>query len=134
MGGGLEVGEGRLVLYLARQRQVVLVVDDNSDVVDLVGRYLASSPYRVVGAATADEALRLAREALPQVVLLDVMMPSRDGWEILQSLKHNPETQHIPVVICSVLNERALAYSLGADDYLRKPITQDKLAAVLARL
>jgi CheY-like chemotaxis protein len=108
----------------------ILVVDDNPDIVQLFQRFIGRG-YRLVQATIADEALRLAREIRPDVVTLDVMMPGVDGWEILEELKSDPETRHIPVVVCSVLREGTLALSLGAAAFVAKPINQQALRAAL---
>lgn len=109
----------------------VLVVDDNQDFVRLFRRYLEGSPYQVVHANTGDEAIRLAREIRPEVITLDVMMPSNDGWETLRKLKATRATRGIPVAVCSVLHEPALALSLGASVFLAKPVTQRALLGAL---
>jgi CheY-like chemotaxis protein len=133
MGGSLCGDSEGIHLRLPSQREVLLVVDDNQDVIDMFQRFLAAGRYRVVGANSAQEALALARTTRPSLIMLDVMMPGHDGWETLQSLKHNPETGDIPVIICSILNERELAFSLGADDYVQKPVTQQELLSLLSR-
>jgi CheY-like chemotaxis protein len=133
LGGSLCADSESIHLYLPSQREVLLVVDDNQDVIDMFQRFLAAGRYRVVGANSAQEALALARTTQPSLIMLDVMMPGHDGWEALQSLKHNPETGDIPVIICSILNERELAFSLGADDYVQKPVTQQELLSLLSR-
>lgn len=111
---------------------VILVVDDNADVLSLFRRYL-DSLYDVYPATTGEQALRLASQIRPDIITLDVMMPSQDGWEVLQMLKHDPSTAHIPVVVCSVLRERELALSLGAAEFLAKPVTAEHLRAALQR-
>ena len=73
-------------------------------------------------------------KASPDVILLDVLMPQLDGWDILQQLKTRPETQHVPVVICSVLSQPRLAVALGAADVLRKPISAEALLTTIRRL
>jgi len=120
--------------FLTDSQKVLLVVEDNEAVIRAFHRYLAGYNYQVVGATTGAEALRLARETSPAVITLDVMMPNQDGWEILQLLKNDPLTQHIPVIICSVLDDPELAHSLGAVAYLRKPITQADLLSTLDKL
>ena len=112
-------------------QKVLLVVEDNEAVIRAFRRYLTGYNYQVIGATTGAEALRLARETRPAVVTLDIMMPHQDGWEVLQSLKNDPATQHIPVIICSVLEDPELAHSLGAVAYLRKPVTQADLLSAL---
>ena len=114
-------------------KATILVVDDNEAIVALFKRYLGQRNVSVVGTTQGKQALALAAELLPQVITLDVMMPNQDGWEILQQLKRLPATQHIPVIICSVLNQPQLAHSLGACDTLIKPVSQVKLLEVLHR-
>jgi CheY-like chemotaxis protein len=112
----------------------LLVVEDNEGVIQAFRRYLAGYDYQVIGATTGAEAMRLAREMNPSVITLDVMMPGQDGWEILHGLKCDSTTQPIPVIICSVLEDPELAQSLGAAAYLRKPVGQADLLAMLDRL
>lgn len=120
-------------LPLQRQR-AVLVVEDNPQVVQLFRRYLSGSMFRVLTALDADSALDLARASQPDLLTLDVMMPRRDGWELLQALKVHPETRDIPVVICSVLRERELALALGAAEFIAKPVTRRALLDALNRI
>jgi CheY-like chemotaxis protein len=121
------------VSFPTAQRKPILAIDDNSAIVRLFERYLTGSKYRVIGARTGQEALQLASEVEPVAITLDVMIPSQDGWEILQALKAKPELQDTPVIICSILDEPDLAYSLGADDFIRKPVSQAKLLRTLDR-
>lgn len=120
--------------FPAKAKQVILVVEDNEGVIQAFQRYLAGYRYQVVGATSGTEALRLAGEMSPAMITLDVMLPGQDGWEILHALKRDPATQHIPVVICSVLEDPELARSLGAAAYLHKPVTQADLLALLDRM
>jgi len=137
-GGQLETGDhdgqwqARILLPTAGEK-TILVIDDNLDIIALFERYLAGHQVGVVGAIDSEQALRLAGERRPQAITLDIMMPSQDGWEILQELKSSPDTQHIPVIVCSVLNEPRLAKSMGADDYITKPVNQVELLEVLRR-
>ncbi len=114
----------------ASHERTVLVVDDNEDVLELFKRYLGLH-YDVVTASTADEGLTLARRLQPCAVTLDLMMPSQDGWTMLQTLRHHPDTSAIPVIVCSVLRQKELALSLGASGFLEKPVTQQALMAAL---
>ncbi len=137
-GGRLEILEGgrpfRARIFLpTAERPTILVVDDNAGLVALFQRYLGGHDVYVVGATSGEQALLLAKELQPRVITLDVMMPHEDGWEILQKLESAPDTRHIPVIICSVLNERELALAMGASDYLVKPISQMELLATLRR-
>ena len=111
----------------------VLTIEDNEQVVHLYRRYLGGSIYRLVPVADAGAAVRAAIDERPAVITLDVMMPHRDGWEVLQALKVHPETRAIPVIICSVLREKELALALGATDFLTKPVSQHALLDALNR-
>lgn len=84
-------------------------------------------------ADTGALALQLAVERLPSVVLLDLLLPEMDGWEVLWHLKHKPETRNIPVVVASVLDHPGRAMQLGASDYLRKPVSGARLLYTLRR-
>jgi CheY-like chemotaxis protein len=111
----------------------LLVMDDNAGLVELYRRYLAGRGYRVFDAHSAEEVIAVAEKQNLKLIILDVMMPDQDGWEVLQRLKAAAPTQAIPVMICSVLDETELAAALGASDYLHKPVTQDALLAKVER-
>lgn len=135
--GSLEVGSGEpgrwlLRLTLPATRPIsVLVVDDNPDIISLFRRFLSGRPYQVLEASRAAEALEITRRLRPQVIVLDVMMPGQDGWELLQLLRNLPENLNPRVLVCSVLRERELALALGATGFLAKPVTQRALLAAL---
>jgi len=133
---GVEAGPGgcRCRFDLPVDGKVLLAIEDNEGIVRVFQGYLATYGYVVMGATSGDEALRLAREVSPIAITLDIMMPTQDGWEILQVLKSDPVTRSIPVIICSVLEDPQLARSLGAVAYLQKPISQADLLDVLSRL
>lgn len=129
--------EGTIVgfdMRLPVAQRAVLVIDDNEDVLELFRRYLSSTQYRVVTAQTAREALELARRMRPYAITLDLMMPDEDGWDLLQTLLTQPDTRHIPVIVCTVLKQKALALSLGATAFLEKPISKRTLLSVLKAL
>lgn len=111
----------------------VLVIDDNPSIIALLQRYLAGHGISVIGEADGRRALGLASELQPRAIILDVMMPHQDGWEILKSIKSISSIKEIPVIVCSVLNEPELALSMGATDYLTKPVGQAELLDVLRR-
>jgi CheY-like chemotaxis protein len=114
-------------------RCTVLVIDDNENLVQLFQRYLADANYHLIAARDGQEGLRLAEQIAPDVVILDIMMPQNDGWEVLQWFQTQVHTHQIPVVICSVLNDPELAFSLGATDFLEKPVTRASLIKALSR-
>jgi CheY-like chemotaxis protein len=109
----------------------VLVIDDNADTLQLLRRYTAGTRYRLVGTRDPDQALGIACETDPQVVVLDVMMPQVDGWKVLGRLRQHPLTGHLPIVVYTILAQEELALSLGASAFLRKPVTQQRFLAVL---
>jgi signal transduction histidine kinase/DNA-binding response OmpR family regulator len=118
----------------AVERRLILVVDDDTGVISLYRRYLEGEGYQVVGVADGDEVLDKAIELQPFAITLDVLMPSKDGWQVLQELKECPQTQHIPIIICSIISNKGLAFSLGAADYLVKPVMEEELLAALSCL
>ncbi len=114
--------------------RTVLVVDDDPDVISLFRRYLEEQGYQIIGATDAVEALRVAWEQHPYAITLDINMPEEDGWTVLRALKEDKATRDIPVIICSVVQDEDTGFSLGAADYLTKPIRQEDLLAALERL
>ncbi|MFN8453684.1 MAG: response regulator [Anaerolineae bacterium] len=124
--------EWRVVISLPGAKESpILVMDDNAGLVELFRRYLAGRPYQLIEAHTMEQAIERARELRPKLMMLDIMMPHQDGWEVLQQLRRMPETKDTPIIICSVLNEPEIAAALGASDYLPKPVTQDALLTKL---
>ncbi len=119
---------------LVTKERDLLVVDDNAGLITLVRRYLRRGRYRVRGAGSAKEALVAMRESLPDVILLDVMMPERDGWDLLETIGRMPERDRIKVIVCSVINDPELALTLGADAFLHKPFHADELFRLLQSL
>ena len=109
----------------------ILVVDDNEDTLRLFERYLAGGRYRFVGTRDPQQVLALATMLRPEAIVLDVMLPGIDGWELLGNLRQDPDTRTIPVLVCSILPEEPLALALGAAAFLRKPVSRvDFVAAV----
>ena len=114
--------------------KTILVVDDNYDILELMQRYLNANHYNVVTARSGREALQLVTQIRPYAISLDLMMPEQDGWDLLQILKNQADTRHIPVLVCSVLRQKELALSLGASAFLEKPITEQNLLLVMQLL
>jgi CheY-like chemotaxis protein len=102
----------------------ILVVDDNIDTLQLLQRYTVGSRYRFIGLRDPQEVMRVAQELLPQIIVLDVMLPHIDGWELMGRLLEHPVTRHIPVLICSILPHEHLAATMGAAGFIRKPVTR----------
>jgi len=112
-------------------RPLVLIVEDDPDMARVLSATVSKADYRVQIANSGREGLRLARELDVAAIILDVMMPEMDGWKVLQALKANHETADIPVVVCSIVDNRPLGYRLGASNYLIKPIDPQGLLSAL---
>ena len=111
----------------------VLIIDDDPKSRDILSRALGREKYSVACASGGEEGLRLARRLHPDVIVLDVLMPLMDGWTVLTSIKADPAIADIPVIMLSVLNEEKMGFSLGATDYLTKPIDRDRLSEVVSK-
>ncbi len=109
----------------------VLVVDDDEAVHETVSAMLGREGYRVLHARSGPEALTVARATRPDAITLDVMMPQMDGWSVLTAFKADPQLADIPITIVTMLNDRAIALSLGASGFLTKPIDWGRLSATL---
>jgi len=114
--------------------KLVLCVEDDEGVITLFRRYLGKKGYQVVGLTDPTRVVDEARRLKPYAITLDVMMPEKDGWEVIQDLKEDAETSHIPVIMCTIVAEKGRGLSLGAADYLVKPILEQDLLAALDRL
>jgi signal transduction histidine kinase/DNA-binding response OmpR family regulator len=109
----------------------VLIIDDDSAALDLSSRTLSRAGYRVRTTQSGADGLRMAQQQRPDVILLDVMMPGMDGWQVLHSLRSDPELSDVPVLMLSMLNERDLGLLLGANEYLVKPVDSAELTEVV---
>jgi len=114
--------------------KLILCVEDDEGVITLFRRYLHRQGYRIVGLTDSSRAVAEAKRLQPHAITLDVMMPGKDGWQVIRELKADPETQHIPVVMCTIVSEKGRGMSLGAADYLVKPVLEQDLLAALDRL
>jgi CheY-like chemotaxis protein len=111
----------------------VLAVDDNTDTLALLARYLGGTPYHFVGTADPKTALPLAVETRPAAIILDVMLPGIDGWELLSQLREHPKLARVPFLISTILPYQELANALGAAEFLPKPVSREALLAALDR-
>ena len=105
----------------------ILVIDDDPTIRELMERHLNRAGYKVVLADGGKSGIEMARKQNPDAIILDILMPEFDGWSVLRALKADPLTQGIPVVMASILDERNRGFSLGAADYLSKPVDRDSL-------
>ncbi|HLE15766.1 MAG TPA: response regulator, partial [Anaerolineales bacterium] len=119
---------------LDRSRPLVLVIDDNPDALALLKENLEEAGYQVTTALNGEEGLRLACDLQPFAITLDIMMPNKDGWQVLHDLKADPSTRNIPVILITIVDKKALGFRLGAADYLVKPLKERDLLASLERL
>ena len=109
----------------------ILVIDDDPAAQDVMRHFLEKEGFQAIVAASGHEGVRLARERSPAAILLDVRMPSLNGWEVLSRLKSDPELANIPVIMVTIEEDQSLGYALGAVDYLLKPVDYDRLQTLL---
>ncbi len=122
---------------MAATTKTILVVDDEEDVLELVKYNLEKNGYRVTTASTGEEAINKARSILPNLVLLDLMLPGIDGLEVCKQLKSNPKTEHVPVIMLTAKGEESdvvVGLEVGADDYITKPFSPKVLIARIRRI
>jgi adenylate cyclase len=113
---------------------LVLIVDDDPVVREMVGRFLEREGFSVAWAGGGRDALRLARELRPAAITLDVLMSDIDGWTVLAAIKGDPTLADIPVILMSIIDEKNRGYSLGAAEYLVKPVNRETLVKALRRI
>lgn len=115
-------------------KKIILAVDDDPSVIYVLKKYLEGEGYQVVPAHNGAVAVRLAKEVKPFAITLDIMIPGKDGWEVINELKGDPATEHIPIVVISILDNKSLGFSLGATEYLTKPVERETVLNALGRL
>ena len=106
------------------QKKNVLIVDDEPHIVNLIKLSLNKEKYNVTGAYSAREALMYVNKAIPDILVLDLMMPGVNGYELCKALRENPKTRDVPILILSAksqMNDKLHAIDVGADDYMTKP-------------
>jgi CheY-like chemotaxis protein len=111
----------------------VLAIDDSGDTLQLFDRYLQDTRFRLVTSQNPKAVLEQANAVQPAVILLDIMMPNIDGWMMLESLRRHPATAATPIIVCSNIPQEELAITLGAQAFLRKPISREKLLETIDR-
>ena len=115
-------------------RPTVLVIEDDPSAQELLRVHLESAGYGVLVTANGRQGLEWLSQIRPDAVILDILLPEMDGWEVLQRLKGDPQTRSIPVMVVSVVDDRQLGLALGAVDYLVKPVSRELLLESLGRL
>ena len=122
------------VINLDDQDNLVVLVDDDVAMHDLIKRTISKLNLTLLGATNSEKGMELIREVKPKLILLDVLMPGRDGWSLLKECKTDKDLKSIPVIMISQLNQSNLASSLGANDYLTKPIDRTHFINTVKRV
>ncbi|MDA9068826.1 response regulator [Gammaproteobacteria bacterium] len=122
------------IINLDADDNLVVLVDDDVAMHDLIKRTISKLNLTLIGATNSEKGMELIREVKPKLILLDVLMPGRDGWSLLKECKTDKELKEIPVIMISQLNQSNLAASLGANDYLTKPIDRSHFVNTVQRL
>ena len=115
-------------------KSTILVIDDDPTIRDLMTRHLEKNNFSVLKALDGAQGIKMAREYKPDAITLDILMPEMDGWSVLRTLKADKEVSHIPVVMASIIDEKKKGFSLGAADYLSKPVERDRLIGSISKL
>jgi CheY-like chemotaxis protein len=112
----------------------VLVVDDNTDLVHFYRRYTATTRYHIVNVSEGEKVFDAVANFAPNIIVLDVMLPDVDGWEMLTRLREHPDTRTIPVIVCTVTRGEELALALGAELYVPKPVGRLEFVQALEQI
>jgi PAS domain S-box-containing protein len=132
--GAVPVQEATQPTKVDSTKKLILVIDDDPDAVYLLQENLGGSEYEVIGARNGIIGHQQARELKPHAILLDVMMPDKDGWQVLHDLKADPLTTDIPVILLTIIDKKALGFKLGASAYLLKPLDPVAVVDALKRV
>jgi len=111
----------------ARGMAQILCIDDDPDAIEILRKYLIPEGYSVASALSGEEGIKLAKQIIPALITLDIMMPEKDGWQVLRELKASASTKDIPVVVHSIIDNKPLAMALGAVDVIAKPTDPSRL-------
>lgn len=115
----------------------ILIVDDEQDILDLLEFNLATEGYEIKTATDGEKAIELSESYKPDLIILDIMLPGKDGWEVIRELRKNEETEDIPVIFLTAKDseiDEVVGLELGAEDYIIKPISIRKLQARIKRV
>jgi PAS domain S-box-containing protein len=116
------------------KKSCILIIDDDPSVRDLLTRYLTKEGYLTEAVSSGDEGLKRARETIPLAIILDVVMPSKDGWVVLQEIKGDPALEAVPVVMYTMVDDKNFGLAIGASEYLIKPVDKEKILHAIQRL
>ena len=109
----------------------VLVIDDNADTIKLLQHFTRGTRYHLIGTQDPGQVVDLVKMHTPQIIMLDVLMPQVDGWQVLGQLLQHPATQDLPIIVSTILGQKELALSLGASGFAQKPLTKDNFLSAL---
>lgn len=123
-----------IVVAMQTHLRTCLIIDDHPGFVELLERYVDNSEIQITTADNGLKGIEIARQLHPDVIILDVMIPEMDGWQVLQHLHAAPATKSIPIIVCSVFYDPDLALTLGAADVLKKPFRKEDLVTALKKL
>lgn len=126
--------EVEIEVSMQAYRRTCLIIDDHPGFVDLMERYVDSSVVHIATADNGPKGIEIARQLHPDIIILDIMIPEMDGWQVLQTLHAAPATRSIPIIVCSVFYDPDLAQTLGAADVLKKPVRKEDLVTALKKL
>lgn len=118
----------------SEEKPLALIIEDSQEAGELMRLHIESAGYRVEIAHDGAEAVEMAKRLQPNVITLDLMLPVKDGWQVMKELKRHPLCKHIPIIIVSIIDEKNLGFSLGAVDYFVKPIQKEELLQALDRV
>ena len=127
-------GKVNVQTLLKNRKNPILVIDDEEKVRYTVGQYLLSIGYEVIFAEDGEKGLQMAVDNQPFAIILDILLPGLDGWGVLKELKQIPQTKDIPVILISIVVNKNYGYSLGAFEYLVKPISSERLLTTFSKL
>ena len=116
------------------QGKRIVAIDDDPGVINLYKRFLEKRDYTIIGVENSGDVVARVQEQAPAAILLDILMPDKDGWQVLKELKHNPLTRDIPVIICSIISDKNKGFELGVAEYLTKPIVESELVNALKQV
>jgi PAS domain S-box-containing protein len=116
------------------EKPLVLVIEDNPQASQLIQMYLQEAGYRTELARDGAEGLEMAKRLKPNIITLDMIMPVKDGWQVMKELKRHPICKNIPIIIISITDEKKLGFSMGAVDYFVKPVNKEELINALKKI
>ncbi len=116
------------------EKPLVLIIEDNNQAGQLIQMYLQEAGYRTEIAKDGAEGIEKAKRLKPNIITLDMIMPIKDGWQVLKELKRHPICKDIPIIIISITDEKKLGFSMGAVDYFVKPVNKDELLSALQKI